>query len=147
MSDYTPREFQLPRPNPVTAKRHRRQFRRQILLPILLSVVGLGGLSILLWRAGIGTVERWAQISTIFVLLPMLGVVLLLLVIMVLLSVMINELLTRIPPYTRLAQQAIETVQRQVELGMDISARPIVVIREYIAMVERLIGMFTGKRD
>ena len=146
MSDLSPRQIELPPPNPVTARRHRRQFRRQILLPVLLAVVILGGLAYLFWRSGIGSAARWAEISTIFLLLPLLLIGLVLLALVGGLIYAVGQALKFIPPYTRMAQQAIETIEDRVRVGMDVSARPVLVLREYIAMIERFVDLVTGKR-
>jgi len=147
MSDSPSRKLQLPPRNPVTAKRHRRQFTLQIVLPILLAALILGGLTYMFMRTGVGDAARWAEISTIFLLLPVLLLGVLLLVLVIALTYFVSKALAYIPPYTRMAQQAIETIEDQVRAGMDVSARPILVLREYIAMIERFFELITGKRN
>jgi hypothetical protein len=147
MSDYNPRQIQLPKPNPVTARRHRRQFRQQVLLPVIAAALVVIGLGAAFWQMGIGNPQRWAEISTIFLVLPLLLVGLVLLVLFIVLSAAINEVLTWLPPYTRMAQQALERVEKQVAAGMEVSTRPVMAIREYVAMIERFVSIFTGRSE
>lgn len=139
------KKFDLPEPNPKTARQHREEFRRQILLPILMGSLILGILIAGIWVWGNSTTERWATISTIFLLLPLLLVGLAVLAILVFLILMLGEVMGVLPRYTRLAQNAVEKIKVQIEAGADISAKPVIQLRSYMAWIERLFG-FAKKR-
>jgi len=130
----------LPPPNPVTQRAHRRQILRQVTLPLLF-VVALAVTGI--WIATtqqIGGVARWAEISAIFVILPLLIVTLIPLVLAVVVIYGIQQVLKSLPPYTRKTQLAIERIQRQIKSGADISIKPILQIQGFLAVITSLIG-------
>ena len=130
----------LPKPNPVTRAAHRREVLRQVTLPLILFVLGFIALVVWFVLAKVGTVAAWSQIATIFLVLPAMMLSLLLLVVLAGLVYVIAQALHFLPPYARLTQDAIERVNQQVKAGADVSAKPIIQIRSYIAMLDALFG-------
>lgn len=135
----TPKQkIDLPEPNPVTQASHRREFSRQVIVPILLFVLLSIALTVVFVLNDIGTVEAWSQIATIMLVgLWLLGG-LILLVLVGALVYMVSSVLKVLPPYTRLTQDAIEKLKTQVEKGAEISAKPVIQIQSYLAMINAI---------
>jgi len=143
MDEYpiTPSESRpLPKPNPVTQKAHRQDVLRQLTLPVIVVLLVLAGVVFWLIQAGVGDFGLWAQISIVFIILPALIIGLILLVILAGLVFGIGYLLGFLPPYARITQDAIQNVKAQAEAGADISAKPIIQIQSFIAMIDTLLG-------
>lgn len=135
----------LPPPNPVTRRHTRQETLRQIYFPLGLALLGLGVLVWWLVDRQIGNVQVWANIATLLLGLP--ALVLLLVVLGVLLTVVIgiSIVLKRLPPYTRLAQDAVEKLEQQIRVGSNLTVKPIITLKSYFAMVESLFGLGNGK--
>jgi hypothetical protein len=127
-------------PNPETRAAHKKEFRRQVLLPfglfVFLSLLAAG----ILIYFSVGSIERWSQIATIFLIIFWMLLSLLLLVVLVALVYLISRLLQLLPPYTRIAQDGIETIKHQVESGADITVEPVVKIQSFLAVIDTLLG-------
>lgn len=130
----------LPTPNPATQGIHRREISRQVILPLVIALIVFIGVGVWLIWNGIGTVERWAQIAMIFMLLFGLALGLLIFSVTVGLLFLITQVLRIIPPYTRLAQDAITKINRGVKTGADISVRPVIELQKFLAIVDVLLG-------
>jgi hypothetical protein len=130
----------LPTPNPATRAAHRREISRQVVWPLVMVLIVFIGVGVWLAWTGVGTVERWSQIAMIFMLL--FGLVLGLLVFGVAIGLLflITQVLHIIPPYTRLAQDAIMKINRRVKTGADISIRPVIELQKFLAVVDTLLG-------
>jgi len=86
---------------------HRRQFGRHILLPIILSaslIIALAVLSGLATFSEGGDSARWAAISTIWLVIPVMGFGLFFLLILAGLIYLLARALKGLPPYTYKAQ-------------------------------------------
>jgi len=130
----------LPSPNPVTRAKHRREVNRQVILPFFISAIVFMGVGIWLAWMGIGSVERWSQIAIIFILV--LGLVLgfILLSMIIGLMYVTTIVLRTIPPYARIAQDAIEEINQQVKTGSNVSVRPVIEIQKFLAMMDVILG-------
>jgi len=128
----------LPTPNPETRATHRREISRQVTLPLVMCLIVFISVGIWLILSGVGTVERWSQIAMIFMLIFGLVLGLLILGITIGLLFLISQVLHIIPPYTRLAQDAIMKINRSVKIGADISVRPIIELQKFLAIVDVL---------
>jgi uncharacterized protein involved in cysteine biosynthesis len=141
MSDSTPspaKRVNLPIPNPVTQAKHRREIRRQVIVPFVFCLVVIIGIIVWFVLTGVGTVERWAQVSSL--LLMSFGMVLGLIVFALLVATVyvITQILRILPPYTRLAQDAIEKIDSQVKSGADISVKPVIEVQRFLAIIDAL---------
>lgn len=130
----------LPPPNPVTQAAHKREVRRQVLLPLIFVLLALIGIGVWVIWAGIGSAEQWAQIAQIGMLLMGLVLGLILLVIALGVLFLISYVLGIIPPYARVAQDAIRQIDQQVKSGSDIPVKPVIEIQKFIAMMDVLVG-------
>lgn len=97
----------LPRIEHASYQAHRKQVFWQIILPVGFSVLACLGLIILISLATFGAagdVARWAAISTIWIVIPLLFAGLLLLLLLGGLIYLLARLLNILPTYTALVQ-------------------------------------------
>lgn len=130
----------LPPPNPVTRKRHRAQVRTQIAIPLVLAGLILAGVIYAVASLHLGSAVVWAQISMILLGLPALALGGLALLFVILATIVITQALHLLPPYTSSAQQAVLKLEQQIRAGADVSVKPIITIKSYLALVESLFG-------
>ena len=123
---------------------HRRQLWTQILIPILVVVLLLVALIVLIsvatFREG-GEVERWAAISTIWIVIPILAAGLVVFLLFVGLVYGMAKLLALIPPYSGYAQKVVWRIEGYVRRGADASIKPVLVVGEVFATIKRVFGM------
>lgn len=116
-------------------RKHRKQVMRQIVLPVILSAIALVALivwiSISTFTQG-GDVGRWAAISTIWVVIPMLIGGLVVLAILVGLIYGMSRLLDALPYYTGIAQDYILLARGYILRGADLAVKPIFAINEWL---------------
>lgn len=136
----TPAKKPLPSPNPVTQAAHRREVNRQVFLPFAIALIFLLTMGTWLVWANIGTVERWSQIAIILMLVMGLVLGLIILGVTIGLLYVITMVLRTIPPYARIAQDAIVKINQQVKAGSNVSVRPVIEIQKFIAMMDVLLG-------
>ena len=131
---------QLPAPNPVTKRAYRRDVLRQITLPIILIL--LVTIAIVTWLVieNVGTIQEWSSISLILLTLPALLLGIIIFILFIALIVLVSYLLKFLPPYARLTQDAINNLENQIKSGADISAKPIIQIQSFLAVIDILLG-------
>jgi hypothetical protein len=130
----------LPAPNPVTQTSHRREVNRQVILPMVVALIVFVSFGTWLVWVGVGTLERWSQIAVIFMLIMVLVLGLILLGVTIGLLYLVAIILRVIPPYARVAQEAIAKIDQQVKAGANISVRPVIEIQKFLAMVDVILG-------
>jgi heme/copper-type cytochrome/quinol oxidase subunit 2 len=122
---------------------HRRQLWTQILVPILVAVLLLVAIIILIsiatFRDG-GEVERWAAISTIWIVIPILVAGLVVLLLFVGIVYGMAKLLALIPPYSGYAQKVVWRIEGYVRRGADASIKPVLTVESIVATVKRVFG-------
>lgn len=110
---------------------HRRQAVRQVIFPVLLSALALVGMAVWVsfatFKQG-GDVGRWAAISTIWVLIPMLVAGLAALAILGGLIYLMARLLKAIPYYTGIAQDYVILAKGYIVRGADMVVKPILAL-------------------
>ena len=124
--------------------KHRRELWTKILVPMLLAVAVIVAIVILTSIAAFrdnGDVARWAAISTIWIVIPIMAAGLVVLVLFVGLVYGMAKLLQLIPPYTGHAQRVIWRIEGYVRRGADASIKPILAVESVIATVKRLFGV------
>ena len=123
---------------------HRRQLWTQILIPILVVVLLLVALIVLIsfatFRDG-GEVERWAAISTIWIVIPILFAGLVVLLLFVGLVYGMAKLLALIPPYSGYAQKLVWRIEGYVRRWADASVKPVLALDGIVAAIKRLFGI------
>jgi len=106
---------------------HRKQMWVQILLPILLTVILLVAITVLTSIATFrdnGDVTRWAAISTIWLVIPVMFAGLILLAILFAIIFLFVQVLGVIPPYSYQAQRYVYRIEGYVRRGTEMLVKP-----------------------
>ena len=138
--DFNSQTDHLPAPNPITQAAHKRAMRREFWMPFGAVFLLMLGLIVGLAINGVGTIEKWAQISTVLLVIGALVLGMVVLVILGGLVFLVSQVLRLLPPYARLAQNAIEKIETQIIAGANVSAQPIIEIESFLAMVNAVFG-------
>jgi heme/copper-type cytochrome/quinol oxidase subunit 2 len=133
----------LPQPVHESYRRHRRQVGWQIILPMVLSVVLCIALIVLIgfatFRDG-GDVARWAAISTIWIVVPiMIGLVIVFALLAGLVYLM-ARLLKIAPNYTALAQDYAHKAAGYIKRGADAAVKPVFFVDGLGASIRAFFG-------
>jgi len=128
----------LPQPVHESYRNHRKQMMWQIILPITLTVILCVALIVLInvatFRDG-GDVARWAAVSTIWIVVPiMVGLVIVLALLSGLVYLM-YKLLDITPTYTGLAQDYAHKAAAYIKRGADAVVKPIIGLNGILASI------------
>jgi hypothetical protein len=132
---------QSPKPNHPSYQRYRRQRTTQIILPVVLAVVLCIALVVLIniatfqWN---GDVARWAEISTMWIAIPLLVAGFLFFALLVGMIYLLTRLLGIAPVYTNKAQNFVEKLGIRVRLIADASVKPIIFLNGIGATIQSL---------
>jgi hypothetical protein len=133
----------LPKPVHESYKRHRKQLTGQIILPLviatLLCIASIVFLNIATFRDN-GDVARWAAISTIWIVIPIIIASLIFLALTVGLVYLLGRLLNITPTYTGLVQDFIHKLAIRIRLVADKLVKPVIFLDSVGASINRLIG-------
>lgn len=129
------KKFAIPRPDRESMVKHRQQVMRQIYLPMIgisLLIIALMVLATYATFGWGGDVERWAAVSTIWLVIPnMLGALIFLALLFASIYGM-RKLLLRTPRYTGIAQDYALWFLVEVKLWTDKLIRPVIALRAWI---------------
>jgi heme/copper-type cytochrome/quinol oxidase subunit 2 len=133
----------LPQPVHESYKRHRKQLAWQIILPMVLSVVLCIALIVLIgfatFRDG-GDVGRWAAISTIWIVVPIMIGSLIVLAIVGGLVYLMAKLLNIMPTYTGMAQDYVHIAMSYIKRGADAVVKPVFFVDGLGASIRAFFG-------
>ncbi len=136
--------MKLPLPgNQPSYRNHRRQFWLQIFLPMFVTVLLVIAVAILTGLAAFGEdgeAPRWAAISTIWLVIPVMIFGLLLLAILVSLIYLLARTLKVIPPYAAKAQYYINRGTSTIKRFSDLAAKPVLYLEGLIASLKAFLG-------
>ena len=128
----------LPRPVHESYQKHRRQLVWQIIFPMVLTVVLCMALIVLIniatFRDG-GDVGRWAAVSTIWIVIPILIGMLVFFVLLAGLVYLMYKLLNITPTYTGLAQDYVHKAAIYIKRGADAVVKPIIGLNGILASI------------
>jgi len=120
--------------------KHRRQLTWQIIFPMVLSVVLCLALTVLInlatFRDG-GDVARWAAVSTIWIVIPIMIGLLLFLAVLVGLVYLMQKLLHITPTYTGLAQDYVNLGVLYVQRFTEALVRQVINLQGMFASLQR----------
>lgn len=137
---------QLPQPEHYSYRRHRRQYVRQIVLPVIVSALALVAMivwiSVATFKQG-GDVGRWAAISTIWVVIPMLVGGLIFLAILIGLIYLMARALSVLPYYTGIAQDYVFKARGYIMRGAEMAARPIIAVNGWLETIKAFFERMT----
>jgi len=133
----------IPRPVHVSYQRHRRQLALQIILPVVLFAILIVGLIVLVniatFRDG-GDVGRWAAISTIWIVIPIMIAGFIFLALLTGIIYLLKRLLQITPLYTGQAQDFVHKIAIRIRRAADASVKPVIFLDSIGAMIKRLLG-------
>jgi hypothetical protein len=124
-------------------RKHRRELAWQIILPVALSAAGFVALIVLINIATFnegGDVARWAAISTIWIIIPVMVAGLILLALIGALVYLMKRLLDIAPTYTGMAQDYVHIAAGYIRRFADMAVKPVLFIDGLGASVRRLVG-------
>lgn len=133
----------LPQPVHESYRRHRRQLGWQIILPVVLAALFIVALIVLVnvatFRDG-GDVARWAAISTIWIVVPIMIGLVIVLALLVGLVYLMARLLNIAPNYTALAQDYVHKAAGYVKRGADAAVKPVFFVDGLGASIKAIFG-------
>ena len=133
----------IPQPVHESYKRHRKELTWQILLPVILSALLFVALIVLINIATFnqgGDVGRWAAISTIWIVIPVMVAGVVLLAILAALVYLMKELLGITPKYTGIAQDYVNKAAMYVKRGTEMAVKPVLFLDGIGASVKAFFG-------
>ena len=133
----------IPQPVHESYLRHRKQVAWQIVLPVVLAALLIIALIMLIYFAtfqGSGDVGRWAAVSTIWIILPVMLAGLVFFAILLGLIYLMMRLLNLTPMYTGMAQDYVYKAARYIQRGADVVVKPILYLDGLGASIKAFFG-------
>ena len=135
----------IPQPVHESYKRHRKELVWQIILPMVLTSLLLIALIVLInvatFRDG-GDVGRWAAISTIWIVIPIMLGLLIVTALLGGLVYLMRKLLNITPTYTGMAQDYVYLAQGYIKRATEAIVKPVLelngILASIIAFFERM---------
>jgi hypothetical protein len=137
---------QLPRPEHYSYLQHRKQRTTQIILPVVISAVLMIALIVLINLVTFnsnGDVGRWAAVSTIWIIIPILLAGLILLAILIGLIYLMALALSALPTYTGIAQDYVYKAKAYIIRVADMAAKPIIAVDGFIENIKAFFERIT----
>ena len=134
---------QLPHPEHYSYLKHRKQVVRQVILPVVISALLMIGLIVLICLATFnqgGDVGRWAAISTIWIVIPVMIGGLLVLAILGGLIYLMALALGALPKYTGMAQDYVYIARGYIIRGADMAVKPIIAVEGFVENIKAFFG-------
>jgi len=127
----------------VSYKRYRKQLISQIILPMVLTTLLFVGMIVLIsvatFRVG-GDVGRWAAISTIWIVVPLMIAALIFIVLLTGVVYLLKRLIQITPTYTGQLQDFIYKIAVYIKRASDATVKPVFFLDGIGASIKRLIG-------
>ena len=124
-------------------KRHRKQVTSQIILPMVLTALLFVGMIVLIsvatFRDG-GDVGRWAAISTIWIVVPLMIAALIFIALLAGMVYLLQRLLQITPTYTGQLQDFIHKIAVYIKRAADATVKPVFFLDGIGASIKRLLG-------
>ena len=133
---------QIPENHP-SYQKHRRQFWAQIFLPMTLAVLLIIAVAVLTGIAAFGEggdSPRWAAISTIWLVIPVMLFSLIFFAILAGLIYLLAQSLKGLPPYSHKAQYYVRLAANQVQRFSDMAAKPVLFLEGILASLKAIFG-------
>jgi uncharacterized membrane protein len=137
---------QLPHPEHYSYQLHRKQRATQIFLPMVISALLLIGTIVLVSLATFnsnGDASRWAAISTIWIVIPILLAGVIVLAILIGLIYLMARALGALPRYTGIAQDYVYIAQSYITRAADMVVKPMIAIEGFIENVKAFFERIT----
>jgi hypothetical protein len=124
--------------NPVTQQSHRKQVLWQITVPLVIGAVIILILAVLVTTGSPQTASLWADISLVWLIIPVMIVSLILLVLLAGLAYAVIWLVRTIPGYAMQAQNFMIMIASQVEKLGNVIVEPILRLNAFLASLQVL---------
>ncbi len=121
---------------------HRKQRNTQIILPVVLGAIILIGMIVLISMTTFksnGDVSRWAAISTIWIMIPILLIGLVSLVILIGLIYLMARALGALPRYTGIAQDYVFKARGYIVRTANMAMKPIIALGGFIENIKAFL--------
>jgi hypothetical protein len=128
----------IPQPVHESYLKHRRQLAWQIILPMVLTVLLFIGMIVLIYFATFrdnGDVARWAAVSTIWIVAPIMIGMLIFLALLGGLIYLMMKLLNLTPTYTGMAQDFVYLALSYIRRAADAVVKPVIQLNGLLASV------------
>ena len=132
--------------NELVKAKHIRQRNLQIYLPLAIGILILAAFVLVLIFQQVGTPSKWADISSIFLIIPTMLVAALVLIIFLGLIFVFIKLFEVLPPLFFSVQQFFEQVEFQVKRYSKSLANPVIEIKSQAARFEKIINSFKSDK-
>ena len=129
--------------NHPTYQNHRRQFWIQIFLPVILAVVLIISVAVITGITAFGEngdAPRWAAISTIWLVIPVMIFGLIFFAILAGLVYLLAQALQVLPPYTSKAQYYVNRGTSEVKRFSDMATEPVLFLESLVASLKAIFG-------
>jgi hypothetical protein len=124
--------------NPVTYQSHRKQVLWQITIPLVIGAVIILILAVSVTTGSPQTASLWADVSLVWLIIPVMIVSLILLVFLAGLAYAVIWLVRTIPGYAMQAQNFMIMIVRQVEKLGNVIVEPILRVNAFLASLQAL---------
>lgn len=138
-------ENKIPQPMHESYRRHRKERTWQIIVPMVVTTLLFIALIVLINLATFrenGDVARWAAVSTIWIVIPIMVSLLIFLAILAGLVYLLARLLKVTPRYTGLAQYYVFKAEAQIKRALDLAVKQIIELQATLASVRRFFDKF-----
>jgi heme/copper-type cytochrome/quinol oxidase subunit 2 len=128
----------FPQPVHESYKRHRKELAWQIILPIVLTVILFITLIVLVNVATFrdnGDAARWAAVSTIWIVVPIIIGMLIFLVLLIGIIYLMARLLNIAPTYTGMAQNYVNIAMGYVKRAAEAIVKPVIQLNGILASI------------
>jgi len=126
-------------------QKHRGQFWTQIILPVIATALVMITAAVLIGMAAFGTdgdPQRWAAVSTIWLVIPLMFFGLLFLATLIALIYLLARALKIIPPFTSNAQITLYRVSGKTKNFSDGAAKPVFFVEGILASIKAIFGRY-----
>ena len=133
----------LPQPVHESYQRHCKELAWQIILPIVLTAILFVALIVLINIATFrdaGDVGRWAAISTIWIVIPIMLAMLIFLALLIGIIYLLARLLNITPTYTGIAQDYVYKAAGYIKRGTEAIIKPVLQLEGIMASISAFFG-------
>ncbi len=130
-------------PEHYSHQRHRKQRNTQIILPVVLSALLCVGMIVWISFATFnsnGDVGRWAAISTIWIVIPVIIAGLIFLAILMGLIYLMARALGALPHYSGLTQDYVFKMRAIILRGSNLAVKPILALNGWFEYIKAFLG-------
>lgn len=125
---------------------HRKQRVTKIIMPVVISTLVFIGfivwVSIATFNQG-GDVGRWAAISTIWIVIPVMVAGLVVLALLIGLIYLMARAISGLPYYTGIAQDYVYLVEGYIKRGANMAVKPIIAINGWLETIKAFFEKVT----